>query len=223
MIKLFLSQLNRLKILGLFIIILFGGIMYVERSYISPVIPQGGSLNSTVIVKYVPVQSSGVIVNREIKPDHLLRTDYYMFQFEKNFEKNVDFTQLNSNWGHLSEKEKLDWIRSHFYFNSLDSGILEFGIAFSKTDSKNNSYINDNVNLLLDNGVNYITTISKEFYPDYKVVVVGRNITADTLKGAEEPNKISNVRYAVVGAVLGFIITLLIACVMTIKRYYYDK
>ena len=198
--------------------ILCAGGLYYEKSRVSTVIPQTGSMTYIRVVRFdtVPVFTSGQ-TSEEINVTNLTKSWPYLADLEMQLESEFSMNKLNSQWEKLSDSQKVSWIAGRFRVQRLSPGLYELIVQFQKNDVKDAEYIAENSARMLDVYEKYFLAISGE---------VTKNTGISRVKEMEkidEPEVVTREsiekKYAVIGFVLGALVGVVIVMVWDARKY----
>lgn len=184
--------------------------LYIEKSRVSPVVPQSGDMTYVRVVKFtnVPVSVTNQTTT-EIDLTQIAGSWTNLADFIEDLDADYDMKKVNTQWETLPSSQKLTWMNDHFKIQKIGPGMYELALQFAKKDPKDADYLEDNHVKLLDSYEDYFKTAAAMVTSDTNMTTVKEAQLVDDNSMEAAPAKIEK-KYAVIGFVLGALVGVVI-------------
>lgn len=213
----FLSELKSKWFIIIILTIIFGGgLMLEKRSSSNDVIYVSTSAFSQILVK--------VNLNDSVKSGELHETqnggffsNAYLLKYLylKESEKNFDYSKFNANFPQYTEENKIKWLDKRLGVASYYPDLFVFSFGVLDEDAKDTDYTNENIGRYLLGYIDFCDEkLQKAGIGSLEVIEKGVMPSEGTLI----PGKSFILKYGAIGAVLGFVMGLLIIAGLSMRK-----
>lgn len=133
----------------------------------------------------------------------LFLTTYNLDQFAES--NNIDFTQMNADWGKMTKEQKIKWLSKIIKINFFNDGVCEICVDLSKNTPKNIEYLKENSNIILEAFENTSLRTLQTIKPESQIKVIN-HMEMLPEKVVLPKNKIL-IKYGVIGFILGMVVS----------------
>lgn len=210
-----LKEIRVKKYLIVFLTILCGLVVGVERTYFHTSVPQTSEYQIEYLIKltYDKPNLSG----NEVNYAGLLSSSSVMTPFLINSETQFEYNLFNANWPAYSSPKKLEWLQSHMLFQNIDGGMFKIIFRLPAEEPKDLSYTAENGALFIDAYYDYAGNFLKEILPISDIEKVK---SLEVLPHKIEISKAHQFqKYSFVGAFLGLLIGISITLAISLRVY----
>lgn len=198
---------------------LCAGGLYYEKSRVVPAIPQTGDITFIRVVKFnqIPLVNLNDTYS-EIKMDPLVKTWFNLSELTKQMDSQMDMKKLNPKWSELPESKKFEWLNDHYRINRIGPGMYELIFQIKRNVAKDQKYIEDNRVQVLDVYEGFFQKTARMVTSDTSLTRVKE---FELVESAGTPSlKQVNYKYAIIGAVLGTLVGVVIVMVWNARKGY---
>lgn len=193
--------------------VICAGGLYIEKEKIHPGVPASGDMTYIRVVQFEEVP---LLAGQEIVVDKGLYAWPNLTKLKDQLESSFNMNKLDSDWEVKKTSTKFSWEGGHFRANRISPGTYELIVSFSKMDGKDEDYIKENADKLLD------------IYESYFQKVAATNISNLEMRTIDHYNLIENdftssregigKKYAIIGFVLGALVGVVIVMVWDARK-----
>lgn len=193
--------------------VLCAGGLYIEKEEMHPGVPESGDMTYIRVVQFEDVP---MLAGQEIVVDKGLYAWPNLTKLEDQLESSFDMSKLDSGWDVMKTSKKFAWEVGHFRANKISPGTYELIVSFSKMDGKDEVYIKENADKLLDVYESYFQTIATVNIPNAKLKTIDHYslIENDFTTNREDIGK----KYAIIGFVLGGVLGVALVTVWSARK-----
>ena len=199
------------------LIIIFGaGLMFEKRNSTSGVIYVSTSAYAQILVKVVLNDKVDMNQMHELHDGGLfVNGSLSKYSFMKESEKNFDYSKFNANFPLLNEENKFKWIDKRLWAGSYYPNLFMFSFGLLDEDAKDVEYTNANIERFISDYVEYADK-KLQAAGIGRIEIVDRGMMP--AEGTLIPGKSFVLKYGAIGAVLGFVIGILIIAGISMRK-----
>ena len=193
--------------------VLCAGGVYLEKEMMHPGIPASGDMTYIRVVQFEDVP---MMAEQEIVVDKGLYAWPNLSKLKDQLESSFNMSKLNSDWGVMKTSKQFSWEGEHFGSTKIGPGTYELKVSFSKIDRKDEAYIRDNSDKLLDIYESYFQKVAAVNIPNVELKTIDYYslIENDFNSSREGIGK----KYAIIGFVLGGMLGVALVTVWNAKK-----
>lgn len=193
--------------------VLCAGGVYLEKEMMHPGIPASGDMTYIRVVQFEDVP---MMAEQEIVVDKGLYAWPNLSKLKDQLESSFNMSKLNSDWGVMKTSKQFSWEGEHFGATKIGPGTYELKVSFSKIDRKDEAYIRDNSDKLLDIYESYFQKVAAVNIPNVELKTIDYYslIENDFNSSREGIGK----KYAIIGFVLGGMLGVALVTVWIAKK-----
>lgn len=193
--------------------VLCAGGAYLEKEMMHPGIPASGDMTYIRVVQFEDVP---MMADQEIVVDKGLYAWPNLTKLKDQLESSFNMNKLDSGWEVMKTSKKFSWEGGHFRANKISLGTYELIVSFSKMDGKDDAYIRDNSDKLLDIYESYFQKVAAVNIPNVELKTIDYYslIENDFNSSREGIGK----KYAIIGFVLGGMLGVALVTVWIAKK-----
>lgn len=193
--------------------VLCAGGVYLEKEMMHPGIPASGDMTYIRVVQFEDIP---MMAEQEIVVDKGLYAWPNLSKLKDQLESSFNMSKLNSDWGVMKTSKQFSWEGEHFGATKIGPGTYELKVSFSKIDRKDEAYIRDNSDKLLDIYESYFQKVAAVNIPNVELKTIDYYslIENDFNSSREGIGK----KYAIIGFVLGGMLGVALVTVWIAKK-----
>lgn len=193
--------------------VLCAGGVYLEKEMMHPGIPASGDMTYIRVVQFEDIP---MMAEQEIVVDKGLYAWPNLSKLKDQLESSFNMSKLNSDWGVMKTSKQFSWEGEHFWATKIGPGTYELKVSFSKIDRKDEAYIRDNSDKLLDIYESYFQKVAAVNIPNVELKTIDYYslIENDFNSSREGIGK----KYAIIGFVLGGMLGVALVTVWIAKK-----
>lgn len=193
--------------------VLCAGGLYIEKEKIHPGVPASGDM---IYIRVVQFEEVPLLAGQEIVVDKGLYAWPNLTKLKDQLESSFNMNKLDSGWEVMKTSKKFSWEGGHFRANKISLGTYELIVSFSKMDGKDEAYIQENADKLLDIYESYFQKVASTNIPNVELRTIDHYnlIENDFTPSREGIGK----KYAIIGFVLVALVGVVIVMVWDARK-----
>lgn len=197
-------------------VVLGGGLMFEKRNSSSGVVYVSTSSYAQIMTKVVLNENVNISEMREFHDGGLFaNSSLTKYSFMKESEKNFDYSKFNANFPLLNDENKIKWLDKRLWVASYYPNLFMFSFNVSDEDAKDVEYTNANIERYIESYFNYADKKLRNAGIGHLEILDKGVMPAE---GTLIPGKSFVLKYGAIGAVLGFVMGILIIAGLAMRK-----